>query len=302
VSLKGSLPRHAGIARFDNHLLTGLPGGRDSAYILGGYPSPVRLLSGTYPAGKMPFTIKGSLPNPAWTCARELRDYLAGQGIAFAAPDGPACGDSLALPNRPGLDYARAERVAAHRSAPVRDLVRHTNQRSDNNYAAQLLALCGKAAGKTGDFRGGLAAMGDWLAQKGFDGRGINFRDGTGLSRYNWVSPEQTVHLLLTAYRAESWPAFRASLVGAPGAEKKLERYGPGWAGRLVVKTGTLQGVASLAGYLKTDSGRWVAFAVYANNFASRDEVTAGPGGARVVRDDPQRAFAPLLRRWAREY
>ena len=144
--------------------------------------------------------------------------------------------------------------------------------------------------------------MGEWMARKGFDGRGINFRDGTGLSRYNWVTPEQTVHLLLTAYRSKSWPAFRASLVGAPGTEKKLERYGPGWTGRLAVKTGTLQGVASLAGYLKADSGRWLAFAVAANNFASRDAVGMGSAGAMVLRDDPQRAFEPLLRRWAKEH
>ncbi|HLP41881.1 MAG TPA: D-alanyl-D-alanine carboxypeptidase, partial [Fibrobacteria bacterium] len=218
-----------------------------------------------------------------------------------AAADGPACGDSLALPNRPAPDYTRARTVAVHRSAPVKELVRHTNQKSDNNYAAMLLAHAGKAAGKSGDFRGGLAAMGEWMARNGFDGRGINFRDGTGLSRYNWVTAEQTVHLLLTAYRSKSWSAFRSSLVGAPGAEQKLERYGAGWAGRLVVKTGTLQGVASLAGYLKTDSGRWIAFAVAANNFASRDAVGAGPDGAVVLKDDPQRAFEPLLRRWAKE-
>lgn len=294
VSLLGALPRHAGIQRFDNRLLTGPPGSRDSAYILGGFPSPARLLRGAYPAGRMPFSIKGSLPNPAWTAARELRDYLAFRGIAFASPDGPACGDSLSLPNHPAPSYASAALVASHVSAPVRELVRHTNQKSDNNYAAQLLALSGKASGRGGDFRGGLALMEEYLAKSGFDREQVHFRDGTGLSRYNWVSPAQTVRLLAMAHRHKHHPVWQASLVGGPGSEKKLQRYGSGWTGRLYVKTGTLEGVASLAGYLRADSGRWLAFAVMANNYGSR----AGAEG----REDPQSAFIPLLRRWARQY
>src|SRR5690606_25936477 len=50
VALLGTVPRHTGIAGFDNRLLTGPPRGRDSAYIIGGFPGPTRVLSGTYPA------------------------------------------------------------------------------------------------------------------------------------------------------------------------------------------------------------------------------------------------------------
>jgi D-alanyl-D-alanine carboxypeptidase/D-alanyl-D-alanine-endopeptidase (penicillin-binding protein 4) len=294
VSLKGSAPRHTGIARFDNRLLTGPKGGRDSAYILGGFPSPVRLLRGTYPAGRMPFTIKGSLPNPAWTAAREFRDHLAANGIEVATPIGRVCGDSLDLPNVPPVDVKTTSLLATHASAPVKEMVRHVNQKSDNNYASQLLALCGKASGRPGDWRGGLLALDERLDRNGFDGTQIHFRDGNGLSRYNWVSPAQTARLLILARKGPHREAWLASLVGAPGSTKKLERYGSGWSGRLLVKTGTLEGVASLAGYLRADSGRWLAFAVSTNNYATR----GGPDGAV----DPQRAFIPLLRRWAARY
>lgn len=294
VALKGASPRHTGIARFDNRLLTGAVGSRDSAYILGGFPSPARLLRGSYPAGRMPFQIKGSLPNPAWTAAREFRDHLAANGIEIAPPAGGPCGDSLALPNGPAPDYAGTQVLASHASAPVRELVRHTNQKSDNNYASQLLVLCGKAAGRPGDWRGGLLALQERLVRNGFDETQIHFRDGNGLSRYNWVSPAQTVKLLVLARKGPQREAWLASLVGAPGSGKKLERYGSGWSGRLLIKTGTLEGVASLAGYLQADSGRWLAFTVSANNYATRN----GPDGAV----DPQKAFIPLLRRWAARY
>jgi D-alanyl-D-alanine carboxypeptidase/D-alanyl-D-alanine-endopeptidase (penicillin-binding protein 4) len=200
------------------------------------------------------------------------------------------------LPNRAGIDYTGATLVASHRSAPVKDLVRHVLQKSDNNYAAQLLALSGKHSGKTGDWRGGLEALQELLRKHGFDSRQMHFRDGTGLSRYNWVSPRQVVRLLDLAWDHRHADLWRASLVGAPGSESRLERYGSGWKGRLLVKTGTLEGVASLAGYLKGDSGKWMAFAVMANNYDGRS--SAQPG----LRTDPQAAFGPFLKRLAKQY
>lgn len=300
VNLQAVKPRHAGIHTFDNRLSTSARGERDSAYILGGFPSSVRLLRGTYPAGRMPFTIKGSLPNPAWTAAREFQDYLAGRGVTIAPPDGgakpAACGDSLSLPNHPAPDYDGSRLLASHASAPLKYLVAQVNQKSDNNYAAQLLALAGKEAGRGGSWRGGLQAMTAFLDGKGFDRDQYHFRDGNGLSRYNWVSPAQLVKLLCQARQGPRGAVFQATLVGAPGTEAKLERYGPGWYGRLFVKTGTLEGVAALAGYLRADSGKWLAFAVIANNYDSR----AAPDPS--MRADPQAAFIPLLKRWAGEF
>lgn len=290
VAFQGASPIHTGIDRFDNRLRTGPADGTDSAYILGGFPASARVLRGTYPAGRMPFTIKGSLPNPAWTCARVFRDFLASKGIASLPPAGKhACGDSLALPNHAPVAGAEAVPGARHISPPLRELVRIVNQKSDNNFAAQVLALIGKGAGRSGDYRGGLESVNGWLAGHGFDLRRIHLKDGNGLSRYNWIAPSQTSLLLAQAFRHKDYPEFRASLVGSPGAANKIDRYGPGWEGRLYVKTGTLEGVSALAGYLKADSGKWIAFSVAANNFEAQN-------------GDAQKYFGPLLKRWAAKY
>jgi serine-type D-Ala-D-Ala carboxypeptidase/endopeptidase (penicillin-binding protein 4) len=289
VAFQGASPSHTGIARFDNRLLTGPADGQDSAYILGGFPSPVRDLRGTFPAGRMPFTIKGSLPNPAWTCAREFRDALIAKGIAVSGSTGAACGDSLALPNHTSVAGAVAIPGARHVSPPLKDLIRIVNQKSDNNYAAQTLALLGKGTGRSGDWRGGLEAAYAWLDSHGFDRRRIHLKDGNGLSRYNWIAPSQTSLLLAYAFRQKSFPEFRASLIGSAGSAGKLERYGEGWDGRLYVKTGTLEGVSALAGYLKCASGRWIAFSIAANNFEARN-------------GDAQKYFGPMLKTWAAKY
>ena len=286
VNLLRTNPARAGIARFDNRLLTGPADGRDSAFILGGFPAPIRNLRGTYPAGRMPFAIKGSLPNPAWTCAREFQAFLIAKGIAVSG-SGPACGDSLALPNH--APVAGGAVVARQVSPPLRELLRIVNQKSDNNYAAQALALIGKGTGRAGDWRGGLDAVNEWLDRKGFDRRQIHLKDGNGLSRYNWISPTQTARLLSLAYRDARFAEYRATLIGSPGAEGKLDRFGEGWEGRLFCKTGTLEGVSALAGYLKAKSGKWLAFSIAANNFEARN-------------GDAQKYFSPLLRQWADAY
>jgi serine-type D-Ala-D-Ala carboxypeptidase/endopeptidase (penicillin-binding protein 4) len=283
VALRGTAPKHTGIARFDNRLVTGPADSRDSAYFLGGFPSPVRVLRGSYPAGRMPFTLKGSLPNPAWTCAREFEDFLAAKGISVT---GGGCGDPLALPNH--APAAGAEAIAGTRvvSPPLRELLRIVNQRSDNNWAAQTLALIGKGTGHRADWRGGLEAVYGWLDMHGFDRNLIHLKDGNGLSRYNWIAPAQTARLLAYAYRDAKFAEFQATLVGAPGSEGKLDRFGPGWEGRLYVKTGTLEGASALAGYLRAKSGKWLVFAIAANNFEARN-------------GDAQKYFAPLLKGWA---
>jgi serine-type D-Ala-D-Ala carboxypeptidase/endopeptidase (penicillin-binding protein 4) len=288
VKLLGSFPNHIGIAAFDNQLLTGPAKGKDSAFILGGFPSPVRELRGTYPAGRMPFYLKGSLPNPAWTCAREFQDFLVTKGITVNL-EPSACGDSLALPNyKPAKkgEFLSGSRII---SPPLKEIIRHTNQKSDNSYAAQLLALIGKEGKQTADWRGGLAIVNQYLLQRGFSPKEFHLKDGNGLSRYNWISPGQTSRLLAYASRQKAFPEFRASLV-----DSQLDRYGQswdgnGWQGKLWIKTGTLEGVSALAGYLQTKSGRLLAFAITANNFEGKSA-------------DIQISFSALLQNWAVKY
>ncbi len=310
VTLQNTQPMHTGIATFRNHLLTGSTTSKDSAFILGGFPSSVRELRGTYPAGPRSFSIKGSLPNPAWTCAREFHDFLTAHGLSILNGN-RACGDSLTLPNRISVQslVSVSEPVLVPVpeskciSPPLGQLIRHTNQKSDNTYAAQLLALIGKSKGPSGDWRGGLVVVNAYLAKLGFPLAEFHFKDGNGLSRYNWVSPRQVTHLLTYASHQKAFPEFRASLIGTDPQAKnhsdthgpatdmavKLGRYGNDWQGKLWIKTGTLEGVRSLSGYFQARSGRMLAFTLVVNNFE-------GNG------NEMQKIFGSQLRNWADKY
>lgn len=316
VALVGTYPKHLGISSFENHLLTGPKTSSDSAYILGGFPGTIRELRGTYPAGQNPFFIKGSLPNPAWTCAREFHDFLSSQSVAVES-SGANCGDSTKLPNYSTALNPIPIPNSTHISPPLKDLIRFTNQKSDNNFAAQIFALVGKLSGSTADWRGGLLVLNEYLQKRGFNSSEYHFKDGNGLSRYNWVSPAQTSHLLAYAATQKNFSNFQNSLLtnysdvntlpidkAQPSSAlqstyhyikslswtgTKLEKYGTGWEEKLWVKTGTLEGVSSLAGYLKTKSGRLLAFSISVNNFDGKGS-------------EMQKSFGLLLREWDSKY
>ena len=90
---------------------------------------------------------------------------------------------------------------------------------------------------------------------------------GSGLSRRDLVTPDATVKLLVYAKRQPWSDVFFGSLPEA-GLDGTLgRRFRESAAkGRLRAKTGTRDGVSSLAGYLVTRSNRTVAFSVMVNN------------------------------------
>ncbi len=276
TQIVGTRPRHTGITHFENRVRTGPPRSGDRAYLFGSFLRPTRLVQGTYPAGHKRFSIKGSLPHPDWTAARELQQFLAARGIRFS-PDKsqssfcPETPQAFPRPLPPGENRVLAE----HYSPPMREIIKYVNQKSDNNYAEQLLALMGKHAGKRGDLSEGLQALTASLKSTGMPLQRTRLKDGSGLSRHNWVAADDFTLFLTRISTRPHFQHFHASLLNGGEKQGRLESfYGKGWSDKLYAKTGTLEGVYALAGYLKADSGRLVAFALFVNQFdASRAEL-----------------------------
>jgi D-alanyl-D-alanine carboxypeptidase/D-alanyl-D-alanine-endopeptidase (penicillin-binding protein 4) len=265
-------PEHTGIARFRNSVLTGPAGSRDLAYIFGSPLAAERELRGTYPAGKKKFSIKGSLPHPPWTCAMEFRDFLKSKGISFKTTD-PVCKDYkqnlLKNPKARWIESTLTP-VAQHVSPSLPDIIRHVNRRSDNMYAEQLLCLLSRESGKKGNYREGLEVLTEYFKKQGLNSTQLHFKDGSGLSRYNRVSALQVCRLLRLASKHKFFPHFRNSLKSVTNPNEDLAGLGKGWQDRLWIKTGTMDGVYALAGYLKTNTGKLVCFFICFNNSAMK--------------------------------
>ena len=172
-----------------------------------------------------------------------------------------------------GLTYSRAAHSLAPdesfepyeqhyeiESAPLGELIKEVNKRSNNLYAEQIYRRIGN-----GDLRTAERQTMRFLNEEGINARYFVFADGSGLSRRNLVSPEGLARLLAVMTQHEEATPFRASLAhsGERGSTLRYRLTDLNTNG----KTGSMERVRSLAGYVETTSGRELAFVVFANNY-----------------------------------
>ena len=102
------------------------------------------------------------------------------------------------------------------------------------------------------------------IGQMGYDPEKYLVADGSGVSLYNYLTPELEVAFLKYAYRRlEIFPLFYESLpvAGVDGTLRRRMR-GNRTKGRVRAKTGTLEGVSTLAGYALAGNGHMLAFCI----------------------------------------
>ncbi len=164
-------------------------------------------------------------------------------------------------------------------SRPLAEVIRSTNKYSNNVMSRQLLLTLGaETYDPPGTLAKGVQAVHGWLQNKRLDFPELVLDNGTGLSREVRISARHLGELLLAAYRSPRMPEFVSSLPIA-GVDGTLHRRftDSGLAGRLHVKTGTLDNVRAMAGYLLDGQGRRLVI-VYLHNHRSAHL----PAGARA--------------------
>jgi len=208
-----------------------------------------------------------------------------------ATPDldaGAALAAALGLPDLPvvaGIATPAASMLAEVQSAPISRLVETMLALSDNVLAESLARQVALAQGQSADFAGAAAAITEAVVAGGLDTTGLQVVDGSGLAASNSASPRLLTDLLRAVAAANGNPDLAPIISGLPvaGYDGTLnERYQggrPAGAGSVRAKTGTLDGVNALSGYVVTADGRVLAFALIA------DQLPPGPliGGEPVL-------------------
>ncbi len=170
-----------------------------------------------------------------------------------------------------------------HQSKPLAELVAYMNKNSSNFYAEQLIkALGAKVYGRPGTTRKGVKATRGLMRRSGIPARQYRMDNGSGLLGRTRVAPKALVRLL-ERVRTLPWlyKALRDSLPVA-GLTGTLARrlVGTVAAGRVHAKTGTVNKVSCLAGYVDRRSGKPpIIFAIIHNGFTTSHRV------ARKVQD-----------------
>jgi D-alanyl-D-alanine carboxypeptidase/D-alanyl-D-alanine-endopeptidase (penicillin-binding protein 4) len=169
---------------------------------------------------------------------------------------------------REGATPAAARLLARGESPALAEVVREINKFSNNVMARQLwLTLGAETAKRPARGADAEAAVRAWLAQKELRMPELVIENGAGLSRSDRISAENLGRLLLAAYASPVMPEFIASLplAGIDGTMRK-RLNGNGVAGQAHVKTGYLDGVRALAGYVLDRRGKRVVVVFLANH------------------------------------
>lgn len=164
--------------------------------------------------------------------------------------------------------------ITAYHSPTLAEIVMYTNQHSDNALAEATLRMVGFQ--KFGDqtLESGRNAVMTHLKSVHFDTEGLNYYDGSGLSRSNVVTPISQVKFLTNLMGEKYYKSYFDSLPigGQTGTLKRM--FDTVGNGQIFAKTGTLNKVKTLAGYMKTNTGKTLVFSLLINNYAgSVDQV-----------------------------
>lgn len=207
-------------------------------------------------------TVYRSVPRPAQYFLDVFEPILESVGIQV---------DSAKLSVLPDTSLRR---LFSHQSKMLPLIVQDLNHFSNNFIAEQLLYTLGGQGRPIASRVEGLARMGRYLTAIGVDASQFHLADASGLSHDNRLSAKAVTQLLARMFRNEALrPEFESSLaVGGKSGTLRDRDFGSDIVVR--AKTGTIDGVSSLAGFVTTKRGRTIAFAILQNGVVSKDAAT----------------------------
>ncbi|MCK4659361.1 MAG: D-alanyl-D-alanine carboxypeptidase/D-alanyl-D-alanine-endopeptidase [Phycisphaerae bacterium] len=229
-----------------------------------------------------------AVADPAALFAGAFHRVLRDRGIAT---DGEVRTERVRLPT--GLLPSNLT-VLAEYQTPLPEVLSRIGKNSQNLFAEALLKRLGyewsRRAGwesPIGSWDTGRSAMLNFAQSAQVPLDESDYHDASGLSRANRMSADQAVGLLSAMFRHRARDLFVGSLamVGQDGSLKKRMVSLPG---AVYAKTGYLNGVRTLSGYVITPAGRWFAFSVLFN------DIKGGAKRFNKVHDQ----FCELLANW----
>ncbi|MBR8742012.1 D-alanyl-D-alanine carboxypeptidase/D-alanyl-D-alanine-endopeptidase [Nocardiopsis sp. MG754419] len=239
---------------YDDSLFTGSdtgPGWKPT-YVTEGSTATIHAL--LVDQGRADPDVATRVPNPPRAAAEAFADQLERAG--------------LTVEGEPDEAASVGEPVASVDSAPISALVEFMMLASDNNMAEALGRVAALETGEEPDFAGAAAATHRVMDDLGIEG--VDLSDNSGLSTENRITPRALVQLVKAA---ADHPELNATVTGLPTAHStgtlsgRYSEFSSSHhaAGMVRGKTGTLDGVSTLAGTVHDMEGNVFVFALMAN-------------------------------------
>lgn len=248
--------------------------------------------------GRTVFLVRGGVTQAAGPFSKPVDDPRKFMGEALRgalAAHGITVAGTVRVERELCSQVAQRARVIATHESRLPDILGRVNADSQNMMAEALAKLNGWAfaqrRGETdtrGSWAGGHAAAIAFLQRLGIDTLPVVATDGSGLSRQDRVSAAVLARLLDHMLREHPHGGFYLDSLAINGVRGSLRHRMKEMPGRVFAKTGTINGVSALSGYVFAENGRVAAFSILHN----------GPGGTaafRLQQDAAVRAIAAWM-------
>lgn len=220
------------------------------------------IVHGTIPVGANPLVQDVAVEHPTTFFVTALRDALVDSGITVRGNP---------VESRDVSDPATGtRRTIATRTSPPLSVIGPYFMKASQNFVAEVLfKTLGKSIKGEGSAAAGRAVVLETIGTWGVPADAIVMRDGSGLSRYNYVTTGAIVTMLTRMWKNDALRGpFAATLPVAAHDGTLRSRMRNTWLDAHVqAKTGTISNVRSLSGYLETKSGERVVFSIIGNHF-----------------------------------
>ncbi|MBX3730786.1 MAG: D-alanyl-D-alanine carboxypeptidase/D-alanyl-D-alanine-endopeptidase [Candidatus Sumerlaeia bacterium] len=228
------------------------------------------VLDGTVVAGTAPIQRSPTITNPTLFYVTVLKEVLENEWIEVGGQ--PIDCDDIANWRQKPEDFTL---VHLHESPPLSEILAGLMKRSQNMYAETMVSAMGWHDAGYGSFDNGRRVVGRVLAQMGVGRNSYRFMDGSGLTRYNYISPRALVTILEFMRRHPYWEVWRDSqpIAGVDGTLRNRMKGTPA-EGNARAKTGTIANVRGLSGYVTTADGEELVYSFLVNSFLTTNLAT----------------------------
>lgn len=170
-------------------------------------------------------------------------------------------------------------------SPPLREILKHFLKPSQNQIGEILIKTLGLERTSVGIPDSGAAVITRQLRAWGVDSTGVVVYDGSGLSRHDLVTPETMVKILVAMQRDTAFSVFYDALpIAGVDGTIRTRMAGTAAANNMHAKTGTIEFVRSLSGYVTTADGDRLVFSFLSNHFTTRvSEITRAQDAIGVL-------------------
>ena len=213
----------------------------DNGYIFMPLNDKYGYVRGTIPVNENHFSISGAMPHPAAQLALTLEASLKNLPIEKIETDNSKFEKNKKITN-----------FYTYQSPELDSIIFHFLRRSINLYGESLIKTLGYEVRKTGATDTGVNVIKDFWKKNGIEPSAMNIIDGSGLSPQNRVTTKTLVTVMEYARNQKWFPSFYDALPTINGIK---------------MKSGSIGGVVSYTGFIKSKQGNEYTFAFVINNY-----------------------------------